>query len=339
MTQPGELQDLEPRTAKEMYLQDRENEVAEATLQAHGYRLERFMEWCDENDVTNMNDLTGRDIHQYKLWRQEDVNNVTLKSQLDTLRVFLRFCHSINGVINDLDEAVNSPSLADENARGTDVIRSDVAEEVLAYYSKFEWATIHHALFRLLWATGMRMGAARAIDLQDLSLKNEYVELNHRPEDETPLKNKTNGERNVALDSRTCNIFRDYINVHRHEVTDDHGRDPLFSTEHGRLSKGTLRTYIYRMTRPCIYDNECPHDREPDECEARQGRMTASKCPDSVAPHAIRRGAITHYLSEDVPAKVVSDRMNVSQDVISEHYDSRSEHEKMEQRRRHVDKI
>lgn len=67
--------------------------------------------------------------------------------------------------------------------------------------------------------------------------------------------------------------------------------------------------------------------------------MSASKCPDSVAPHAIRRGAITHYLAEDTPAKVVSDRMNVSQDVIDEHYDHRSEREKMEQRREFLNRL
>ncbi len=52
----------------------------------------------------------------------------------------------------------------------------------------------------------------------------------------------------------------------------------------------------------------------------------------SVSPHAVRRGLMTHHLTQDVPEQVVSDRMNVSQRVLEEHYDRRSEEVKIEQR-------
>jgi hypothetical protein len=40
-----------------------------------------------------------------------------------------------------------------------------------------------------------------------------------------------------------------------------------------------------------------------------------------------------------MPEKVVSDRADVSEDVLEEHYDSRSKMEKMEQRRGYLDNI
>lgn len=339
MSDPAKLEAIDPREAKELYLLDREGEVSEATHQAHHYRLKQFVEWCDESGIDNMNDLTGRDVQRYKMARSGTITNVTLKGQLDTLRVFLRFVESIDGCVDGLAESVNSPSLAYGENRSEDILESDVAEKVLAYLYKYEYASIQHCLLRFLWETGCRMGSARAVDLDDLHLDKAYVTVHHRPAEDTPLKNGERGERVISLSEKTCNILSDYIDVNRHDVEDEFGRDPLFTTEYGRITKNTLRVYIYRVTRPCQYGQVCPHGRDPDECEAMENRMSASKCPDSVAPHAIRRGAITHFLSQDVPGKVISDRMNVGQDVIDEHYDSRSEREKMEMRRDHLDNI
>jgi hypothetical protein len=129
-----------------------------------------------------------------------------------------------------------------------------------------------------------------------------------------------------------------YIQYNRIEITDDSGREPLFSTEKGRPAKSTLRDSIYRISRPCEYTGNCPHDREIQSCEA-MNRNKASKCPSSVSPHAIRRGAITYHLSEDVPEKVVKDRMNVGLDVLEKHYDRRTESQKAEQRRDYLDNL
>jgi len=68
-------------------------------------------------------------------------------------------------------------------------------------------------------------------------------------------------------------------------------------------------------------------------------RNKASKYPSSVSPHAIRRRSITQHLSKDVPEKVVSDRMNVSLDVLETQYDRRGEREKADQRRDYLDEV
>lgn len=336
------LESLEPSTAVEMYLNDRRREVSEDTLQSHRYRLDRFLEWCNEQDMDDMTTLGGRDLHRFKLWRERDnIADWTLKSQMDTLRVFVRFCESIDGCVDGLAESINSPSVTREDARGKDILPVNRADEILAYLSKYEYASERHTLARLLWSSGMRVGAARSIDLADCELdpSDGYIRLRNRPEQDTRLKNGDESERSVALDDQTCIVIADYIDENREEVEDEFGRKALFTTEHGRASINTLRCWMYRVTRPCEVGRECPHDRDPDDCEAVQSRMSASKCPDSVGTHAFRRGAITHYLAEGAPTRVVSDRMDVGQDTLSQHYDARSEYEKMEQRREYVDRV
>jgi integrase len=190
----------------------------------------------------------------------------------------------------------------------------------------------------VLWHTGIRIGAAHSLDVEDYDRKEQYLELHHRPETGTRLKNKTGGERYVSLSANVCDALDAYLQYNREEGEDDEGRSPLFSSPSGRPAKSTLRDSIYRITRPCEYTGECPHDREIDSCEALE-RNKASTCPSSVSPHAIRRGAITQHLSKDVPEKIVSDRMNVGLDVLEKHYDQRGEREKADQRRDYLEDI
>jgi hypothetical protein len=143
------------------------------------------------------------------------------------------------------------------------------------------------------------------------------------------LKNGEDGERWVYLGPVWYSVVDDYLsNPDRHDVEDDYGRQPLITSVYGRPAKTSFTKWLYQMTQPCLL-GECPHDVDPDECEARQNLGTSKKCPSAVGPHAVRRGAITHHLADGVPPEVASERMNVSFDVLYEHYDVRTEREKM----------
>ena len=96
----SDLEPLIPREALTLYEKSRESELAEQTLQSHGYRITRFIEWCDENGIDNMNDVGGRDVQRFKISRSDEVNTTTLKSNMDTLRVWIRFCEGIDAVVD-----------------------------------------------------------------------------------------------------------------------------------------------------------------------------------------------------------------------------------------------
>ncbi len=335
------LEPITPQEALNLYLQEKQTELSDATIYSHNSRLGHFLRWCDERDIDNLNTLTGRDLHRYKLWRRNEGNlrPATVKTQMDTLRVFIRWCEVVDAVTPDLSTKVQSPSLAPgENARDV-MLDTEQADAVISHLEKYEYASLPHVTLLLLWHTMMRRGAAHALDVEDYDPNEQLLSVTHRPETDTPIKNGHDGERLVALNGWVCQVLDDWIADQRPDVTDDYGREPLLATAQGRVHYGTIQGYVYAYTRPCVYTGECPHDRTLNTCEATVKKQDASKCPSSVSPHAVRRGAITHWLHRDVPPRVVSDRANVSQAVIDEHYDRRTEREKMEQRRQFLDEV
>ena len=293
-----------------------------------------------ERDIENLNELTGRRFQEFRLWRRSvaDLTKVSEKTQTDTLRVLVKWLESIDAVEQDLHTKVRSPDITPrENSRDV-MLETDDAETMLAHLERYEYASIRHVTAALLWHTMLRMGSVRALDVEDYDPEEQSLRLRHRPETDTPLKNKREGERIIAVSNDVCLVLNDWIREQRPEVTDDHSRNALLTTRSGRIAKSTFRMKCYRMTRPCEYGQACPHDRDPNDCEATTS-TGASKCPSSVSPHPFRRGAITHYLQNDVPETVVGDQANVTSEVIDKHYDQRSQKEKMEQRRGYLDSI
>jgi site-specific recombinase XerC len=329
-----ELQPIDPESAVKMYLNEREPEVADKTLENLRNHLGHFVQWCDEQGITDSSELTGRRLHEYRLWRQEGIAQTTLSINLSSLRKFLRWCASVDAVSEGLDQKVVLPPRDREREARDTMLNADRAEEMLNHLRKFKYASRTHALLELMWHCGCRKGTIRAFDVGDLHPRKQTLETRHRPESDTPLKNGQRGQRVIALSERVGKILSEYIEHNHQDKKDDYGRKPLFTTRYGRISLSAIKDASYTMTRPCVYDN-CPHNRDPDECKATADSK-ASLCPSSVSPHPVRRGSITHHLLKDVPETAVSDRCDVSTDVLEHHYDQRTESEKAEQRREYI---
>jgi len=324
---------LTPENAVERYLKEREPEVSESTYYNYKYLLDRFANWCELNNIEYINNLDGFDIHDFKLFRrnEDEISDLTLHKNLCTLRTFIRHMESWDVLDDGLADNMILPEISDETRDRQ--ISAERAHEMLEYLDKYEYGTKRHTLFAVLWDTGMRLGAVRSLDIDDYHPDENYIELHHRPETDTPLKNDEGSEREVNLHPWVCDILDDYIEMYRHDVEDKHGRDPLITTKHGRPARSGLRMHITALSRPCHYTSDCPHDREQSECEAWTDREYAARCPSSISPHDIRRSSITEWLNQGHRTELVSDRCDVSVKVLDKHYDVRTESEKRELRR------
>lgn len=336
MTEP-----LTPEDALEQYLRSRHDATA-STVKNHRYRLNYFIQWLDEEaGIDDLSELTSMHCEQFKNWRMEnyDINSVTLQFHTQTLRVFIRWCESVGVVDNEVSEKIIVPTVS-KSEKSRDVhISHERAAQIIDHLCRYKWASTAHLVFHILYHTGIRRSSLYSLDVEDWNSDERYFEIRHRPDSGTALKLKEEGERNVTVtDSRLIEVIEDWLENQRPDVTDDEGRNPFLASPHGRLHYKSISTICYKVTRPCFFAGTCPHDRDIDECEATNSG-SYSKCPDSVSSHPLRRSAITHHLDSDVPKAIVSERMNVSENVLDQHYDARDKEQKRRNRERYLDSI
>lgn len=332
-----DLDPLAPQAAMDLYLDARKEELSKATLSTHTYRVQAFVDYLELQGIRNMNDVGGRDIHAYRVYRREedDLKAVTLQGQLSTVKQFLRLCASVDAVPENLPEKVLLPNVGKAERSDDTKLGAARTEAILDYLSRYEYASRKHVILLLLWRTSMRRGGLRAIDVDDFDPEEPSLSLRHRPEEDTPLKNGLWGERDVSLHPYVGEVVADYIDGPRKDRPDQYGRDPLITTTQGRAALSTIQNIVYGMTRPCKLGEPCPHDRDPDECDAAQFNYSSS-CPSSRSPHQVRTGSISAHLDAGTPKAVLSDRADASEQILDEHYDKATQREKMRRRRDYI---
>ena len=96
----AKLEPIEPREALNFSLTEKETGCADSTVYAHKSRLSHSLRWCDEEAIDNLNILTRRKLHKYRPWRIEDgdLSKPSIKTQMGTLRVFVRWLESIDAL-------------------------------------------------------------------------------------------------------------------------------------------------------------------------------------------------------------------------------------------------
>jgi integrase len=335
------LESMTPEEAVNKYFDTRD--LKQSTEDTHKSSLyNHFVYWCENvGGIDDMNSLTGNDLADYRVWRRDEasdrVDKLSPKSeetQQKITRTFIEYCESWEVVRPSLHEYVLVPNVDKEDAVRDEVLDSGTAKDILEWLNKYEYGSLQHVVVLLFAACGARTGGVHSLDRDDYTSESDggYLKFQHRPESGTTLKNGKDGNREVEISDSVCDVLDDYLKDHRKAHTDEHGREPLLTTSHGRLATSTIRNYIYAWTRPCAIGRKCPYEKNPDECEARRNNW-AFKCPDSLSCHPVRKGYITAELKAGVPKAVVSERCDVSEAIMDKHYDFRTEAEKRKARR------
>jgi site-specific recombinase XerD len=328
----SDVEPLTPCDGVDRYLAHRRGYVADSTLGTYAASLSQFTDWCAEEGIECLAELSGRDLDAFDLDQRQRVAKTTVKNRLKDLRMAIRYWERIEAVEEGLAEKVPVRYPDKHEEVRDDTLFWEEARPLLRWLSRpTQTGSKFHALFELAWNTAARVGGLRALDLRDVDHEEGIVWFQHRSGMDTPLKNGRDGERAVSISPRVCEAIAAYVDGPRKDVRDQYGRSPLFTSQQGRPAISTLRGWCYKLTRPCTY-RECPHNRSRTTCEAME-HGHESTCPSSKSPHPIRKGSISWHLANRVPISVVEVRCDASREVIRQHYDMRSPVERALDRR------
>jgi site-specific recombinase XerD len=301
----------------------------------------------DEACVETSDDLTSEDVEGYKKWRKyeslsrdEPLARTTLRDDMYLFREFIQYMIEHRMAPARFEKRIEIPEIDYESGEGVDKKKLDpeIAKAALEYLRKYEYAGVEHVSMELMCQSGPRKGGLIGRDVPDFDYEERI--LQYETQETTPLKNDEGSEREISLYGETPEIIQDYLKNQRPAETDDEGREPLLTKGDGRISASMLQKIAYMWTRPCEVGLGCPHDRDPDDCEAAQKNNSAYKCPSSRAPHHIRTGYITDQKNRGVSADGVQQRCDVSPRVQDLHYDlpdDTEERERFEEEFRNAD--
>ncbi|WP_049982016.1 site-specific integrase [Halorubrum sp. BV1] len=366
-----ELVPMAPREALDIWLERQEMDKAESTVRSYHYRVEPFVEFLEnEEGIENLNNLNGRHLLRFDSMRRSsgDVQKNTLNNQLGTIRQFLEFGIRANAVEPAVASQVDIPHVSKDERINREKLPTQRAKDILAYLDRFEYASRDHVLAFLMWETGARAGSLRALDLEDVYLEEDdldrlryqedldvgesvleeilggvelpFVYFRHRPETDTPLKKGHSGERPVNVSDELGEVLRAYIRHRRKDGSDEHEREPLLTSEKapGRITVSGLRVRAYILTQPCQVGKECPHDRDPADCEAREHGYQ-SRCPSVRSPHKWRTGSVTWHRDRGWPSEEIAVKMATSVELVNSVYDQPEKLKRMSNRRQHLDTL
>jgi len=94
---------------------------------------------------------------------------------MGTLRVFIKWAASIEAVPQTLSDKVVVPSVPPEARERDETLEVEHAQRILAYLSKFQYASNEHVLLALLLETGIRIGGANSLDVADVDFENRHL--------------------------------------------------------------------------------------------------------------------------------------------------------------------
>jgi site-specific recombinase XerD len=191
----SDAEPLTPQDGVDRYLAHRQGYVADSTLGTYAASLGQFTDWCAEEGIECLAELSGRDLDAFDLDQRQRVAKTTVKNRLKDLRMAIRYWERIEAAEEGLAEKVPVRYPDKHEEVRDDTLFWEEARPLLRWWGrKGHVGSRFHALLELAWNTAARVGGIRALDRRDYDPETGVVWFRHRSGMGTPLKNGVDGE-------------------------------------------------------------------------------------------------------------------------------------------------
>lgn len=326
--------------AVDLFIRRKQTDWKGQTKETYEKDLHVFLQYAASAGIETTAELNRWNVGGYTdFLLDQDWARVTVASRQKKAKTWLKYLEGQGIIPLGLHLAIETLRLSDDEQTSDQQLKPEDARSLLSFYrNSAEWrGTRRHAVLEVLWHVGCRIAGVRSLDLDDYEPETGDLKFRSRGEKGTRLKRGKQHQRNVTLSEIPNDVLHFYVRRERPDIRDEHGRKPLFPTRQGRASRSAVRGWMYQATQPCMAV-ECPHGKRRPNCKFVP-RDSASRCPSTRSPHAIRRGSITWQRNLGFTEETVAKRAAATPSVIRRYYDDPDYADELERRRDETERI
>ncbi|MBE6139693.1 MAG: tyrosine recombinase XerC [Firmicutes bacterium] len=248
-----------------------EKNYSELTINGYLSDLDMFLEYLNENNIKNYNDVEYQDIRLYINYLYEQkYNNKTISRHISAVRSFFKYLKSNNYIKNNPSLLISNPKL---EKRLPKYLNFDEVERLLSSFDNNSFMGIRNSLIlEILYSTGIRVSEITNIKLNDISLSNKSI----------MVTGKGNKQRIVYFGSKCLNLLDSYIKK-SYPILNENGSDYLILSKTGKkINEREIRKVV-------------------DEAAIIAGIKI------KISPHVLRHTFATHMLNEGADLRSVQE--------------------------------
>lgn len=164
------------------FLSDREyKNVSKHTLATYKFSINQFHDYCVQNEIVDVSDVTTSTVRNFLLYCKNDLNNnpTTLNTKLRHLRALFNYLEE-NEIINSKQNPTRKVSFAKEEIK-IEVFTDAQIKQMLGYFQRIKYrdktfvSYRDHMIIVFLLGTGVRLGELVNLQWKDVNFDNMVI--------------------------------------------------------------------------------------------------------------------------------------------------------------------